>query len=146
MKSGILQRLTQEAENDIMPSMSADGNRLAFASKRLGRTGIWTKDLATGKETPLVRPTENYPFIRPDGSQVSWNDEKGAILAMPFGGGTVRRLCEDCKFMCGCSADGSKLLFTDNTNHAYAGVLDVTSGAKTILKHPTASVFPRSFS
>ena len=150
--TGTLQRVTQDVATDWAPSVSSDGNRLAFYSNRGGKVGdhdsggIWTKDFNTGKEAPLVRPVGALPFLTPDGSTVAWQDGHGAILAMPFQGGAVRHLCDDCEHVVGWSADSGKILFSDYSAHSFAGVLDVKSGQRTILKHPKLSVQPRSFS
>jgi Tol biopolymer transport system component len=144
--TGPLQRLTTDAATDRTPSISMDGTRIAFNSGRLGAEGIWTKNLKTGKESPLVRPTVSVPFVSPDGSLVAWDVSGPQILSEPFDGGATRRICQDCGNICGWSTDGKKLLFTDYSSHSFVGVLDIASGQKTILKHPKLSVYPRSFS
>ena len=68
------EQLTRDLAADYLPSMSADGKKLAFVSGRSGNPDIWMKDLESGKEKPLTEsPAEEIaPRISPDGSLVSY--------------------------------------------------------------------------
>ncbi|MBI1874699.1 MAG: PD40 domain-containing protein [Acidobacteria bacterium] len=59
---------------DRFPSFSRDGQRVAFASDRLGRVEIWLLDLRTRKQERLQLPGEdrgqNLAFWTPDGRQI----------------------------------------------------------------------------
>ncbi len=60
---------------DRYPSFSRDGQRIAFASDRMGPVAIWILDLATGQQQPLNLPGEdlgaNLPDWSPDGRQIA---------------------------------------------------------------------------
>jgi TolB protein len=62
-------RLTNGAWDDINPSISPDGNRLAFASNRYGIWDIYILDLTTGKVGKITdtRAYEAAPSWSPDG-------------------------------------------------------------------------------
>ena len=68
------EQLTRDLAADYLPSMSADGKKLAFVSSRSGNPDIWMKDLESGKEKPLTNLLRKRvsPRISPDGSLVSY--------------------------------------------------------------------------
>jgi TolB protein len=70
---GDLEQLTHDLAADYLPSLSADGKKLAFVSSRSGNPDIWIKDLENGKDKPLTASPadEIAPRISPDGSLVS---------------------------------------------------------------------------
>ncbi len=130
--TGKLERLTRDIGDDSFPSISPDGTRLVFTSSRSAGSGIWTKDLASGRETLLVKGGDGH--LSPDGSTVAW-DANGTVLTLPFTGGETRTICRDCGSVNGWSPDGSKLLFTDYSPRNLLLVLDIATGQKTLLAH-----------
>jgi len=54
----------------LNPSVSPNGNTLAFESTRDGDSQIWIKDLRSGSESVLVRRTSFLPAFSPDGASV----------------------------------------------------------------------------
>jgi Tol biopolymer transport system component len=72
--SGEIERLTENAATEIRPTISADGKKLVFLSDRSGQMNVWTKDLSSGKETPLgpFPKDKFYPVVSPDGSMIAF--------------------------------------------------------------------------
>jgi TolB protein len=64
-----LTRLTADPWDDITPSLSPDGNQVAYASRRNGYWDLYLLDLATGNVTRLTDTMEYeaYPSWSPDG-------------------------------------------------------------------------------
>jgi len=96
-------RLTDGAHNDITPSLSPDGERVAFASNRSGFWDLYLLTLSTGEIHPLTN-TPAYdaaPTWSPDGRWLAYetydgNDLEIAILSV-------------------ASPQESPILLTDNT-------------------------------
>jgi serine/threonine protein kinase/Tol biopolymer transport system component len=141
------ERLTRDVADDFVPSVSLAGGRLAFSSRRAGEEAVWTKDLSSGREAPLLKPSEATPFLSADGTVVFGNEgSSGRILAVPFDGGRARTICQDCGSLTAISADGNRLLFTDYSPHSTIGVYESASGRKAIIRHALFSAFPRAIS
>ncbi len=68
-----LERVTDAAASDIWPSVSADGRTLVFASNRSSDWGAWSRDLASGRETPLTGTGGGMATVSPDGQRVSYS-------------------------------------------------------------------------
>jgi Tol biopolymer transport system component len=147
---GELTRLTSDPAHDFGSSASFDGKKVAFASQRAGGTGIWVKDLASGKESPvtgeLVNPSASpYLAISPDGEQVAGTTRGGLILGH-VAGGAAEKICPGTFRPLSWSPDGKVLLVS-------AGVRQETflcgpgTGALTpILRHSSVSVHSAQFS
>jgi Tol biopolymer transport system component len=93
------EQLTHDLALDYLPSLSADGRKLAFVSERSGNPDIWMKDLENGKDKPLTESPakEIQPRISPDGSLVSYAIQNRAgvfesINVIPAKGGLVQKL------------------------------------------------------
>jgi hypothetical protein len=118
-----MERVTSDAADDLSPSISRDGRRLAFESLRTGTRLVWTRDLTTGREQALtdVPSEENLPRISPDGSQVAYviipsKGSSGDIYIRPFAGGKPTLMCGGCDIPWGWSNDGAKLLYGDESS------------------------------
>ena len=72
-------RLTRHAADDVDPSFSADGSRIAFQSSRLGG-GIYVVPTLGGEERLLVKQGFS-PRFSPDGKWIAYG------IAEPPGGG-----------------------------------------------------------
>ena len=58
-----LERVTDAAASDLWPSVSADGRTLVFASNRSSDWGTWSRDLASGRETPLTSTGGGHAMV-----------------------------------------------------------------------------------
>ena len=65
-------QLTDDPANDVMPAISPDGKRIAFASDRGGNWDIYLMDVAGGRSVQLTRdPTHDiHPSFSPDGRKL----------------------------------------------------------------------------
>ncbi|MDX1984262.1 MAG: hypothetical protein SFV51_28560 [Bryobacteraceae bacterium] len=109
--TGDLTRLTKTAAAEEHPSISLDGRRLVFTSRRGGNPDIWLLDLETGQEQLLASGpvAQNYGEISPGGEAFTYHevvpDAKNPVgynhiaWQQPIGGGQARKLCEDCSYM-----------------------------------------------
>jgi Tol biopolymer transport system component len=145
--AGNMQRLTQDAADDMSPSISADGRHLVFESNRTGKRLVWTKDLGTGNERMLTNmlTSENLPIISPDGLEViyktdSWERRRPSeMYAVPFEGGAPRRICQGgCEQPLQWLFDKRRFLYSEILDHRVVlSVLDIHTGQKVrVLQHP----------
>jgi serine/threonine protein kinase len=68
------ERVVSGLSNELYPSISSDGQRLAYVSDRAGNLDIWLHDLETGEDTPItIGPeSEDRGTISPNGSMISF--------------------------------------------------------------------------
>jgi eukaryotic-like serine/threonine-protein kinase len=111
--TGDRQSLTQvEGVRQVLPSLSRDGNKVAF----LSTSNLVVKDLVTGHETQLTQASGwAEPKISPDGSSVVgdlWADSgtEADIYTVSTAGGSPRLVCRGCGMPKGFSSDGSRVL------------------------------------
>jgi len=67
-----LQQLTDDPANDVMPSFSPDGNKIAFASDRAGNWDIYIMNVTGGQAIQLTNDQTHdlSPSFSPDGRQL----------------------------------------------------------------------------
>jgi TolB protein len=63
-----LRRVTSGPRMDVAPSLSSDGQKLAFQSDRLGQAHIFVADVAGGQATLLTPYGANVRYLMPDWS------------------------------------------------------------------------------
>ena len=70
--SRVITRLTTDPGQDVMPSLSPDGTRIAFASNRSGNWDIWVMPITGGKaiQVSMDQAHELHPSWSPDGSHL----------------------------------------------------------------------------
>lgn len=70
--SRVLTRLTTDPAHDVMPSLSPDGTRLAFASNRSGNWDIWVMPVTGGKaiQVSTDHAHELHPSWSADGKHI----------------------------------------------------------------------------
>ncbi len=98
---GPLERIVQGPANRHHVSLSADGRYAAFGSDQTGRSNIWIRDLASGKEWVATNSAfyERFPVMNSSGSRIAFstyeeNDKRSIYVAAP--GGPPVRVCEAC--------------------------------------------------
>jgi Tol biopolymer transport system component len=146
--TGEAQKLTHAAF-DAHTSLSADGRKLVFTSTRSGNPDVWTKDLASGKETALTATpvSEEQPEITPGGARVCYmvvEGQKFSMYEVNTNGGVPERICDDCMRPWDWSPDGRKILYLlgegrGNLPQARVGLglLDAATRQKSVfLDHP----------
>jgi Tol biopolymer transport system component len=141
---GELRAVVQSAAADVFPSLSNDGQKLAFNSNRSGHSEVWMKDMKTGKEKALTSNPlkKDRVLLSPDGSTVAFvafDGEKANLYSVASTGGPVQKLCEGCGYLLNWSPSGRELLYYWGQGQPIRfGLLDVLSGERrTVLQHPT---------
>ncbi|MCE7904299.1 MAG: hypothetical protein DYG87_00705 [Anaerolineae bacterium CFX3] len=78
----LLLRLTDGNWSDVAPSLSPDGQRIAFASNRSGYWDIYTLVLASGEVTQVTNTSEydSSPTWSPDGQWLAYETYNGGNL------------------------------------------------------------------
>lgn len=91
-------QITSWSGLDFYPSISPDGNTVAFSSDRTGSFEIYVKQLVAGaREVQLTSDAgQNFePAFSPDGSLIAYHSKKrGGIWVVPLTGGTAKQLTE----------------------------------------------------
>ncbi len=75
LTSGALYRMTESSANDLLPSVSADGTRILFASNRTDAWQIWSMNL-DGRDLRQVTH---------DGAYTAFETADGSLYATKFG-------------------------------------------------------------
>jgi eukaryotic-like serine/threonine-protein kinase len=140
---GALRVEVQSAAADVYPSLSDDGQKLAFNSTRSGHSNVWIKDMKTGKESALTDDAlrKDRVLLSPDGSKVAfvaYDGDKVDFCMVASGGGPLRKLCEDCgnQNLLNWSPSGAGLLYYSGWPQR-VGLLNIVSGERrTVLEHP----------
>ena len=138
-------RLSSTGTSDTHPSISADGKKMAFLSRRSGTRQVWIRDLEKGKESSLTigRGEKSTPVIAPDGSLVAYSETengKPSIYVVTTDNSQPslpKRVCESCGEPSDWNPDLSGILLTSGVQKAVYR-LDLKSGVSTpILRSPT---------
>lgn len=124
----------------VRPSLSHDGNWLAFTSDRGGNFNVWLRDRKAGVEE---RITDNpHPFftptalITPDGEWLAYTQyQKGKTVThlRPARGGPATVLCGDCETPRDWSSDGQTLLYAISSHNYSIGTVERGTGVRTQL-------------
>lgn len=145
---GQSERLTTGASPKFWSSVSADGSRVAFCSRRLGWINLFVKDIRTGTERMLATAAEQ-PRISPDGSEIAFSrPERGtaAIYEVNTAGGEPLRLIADSGEVTGWSADGRSILY-DRGGHLHGHRLHLgPTKDSEFARHPVEDSFVQSLS
>jgi Tol biopolymer transport system component len=114
-----LRRLTYDAGATIIPSISPDGNLIAFASDRAGDGGfdIWVRHINQPEPTRLTdHPADDwFPGFSPDGSRIVFQSQRdgGGIYAANALGGGLRKVTGPGHFP-RFSPDGVEIVFAED--------------------------------
>jgi Tol biopolymer transport system component len=136
--SGDLHPLTRNADRQMMPRLSRDGQRFVYVSPGVG---VIVREILSGKEKVVVPDPLTflgYPALSPDGRKIAFNttgidaNKKRVTLIdlVDAEGGPYEQVCENCGLAPAWSSDGKKILW-DIGSPRYVGLLDLekkTSG------------------
>ena len=106
-------QVTSWAGFDCYPSLSPDGNSLAYSSDRSGNFEIYVKQFtAGGREVQLTSDgAQNFePAWSPDGKLIAYASKNRGIWIVPSMGGTAKQLTETGSYP-SWSPDGSQIAF-----------------------------------
>jgi len=86
--------LTNSAEEDTAPEVSADGRDVFFGSHRTGGSQVWRMSIDGANPIQVTRPAGGVPSfsLSPDGRWVIFAPWVGGILKVPVEGGDSRAL------------------------------------------------------
>jgi len=130
---GPLQRLTDEATEELTPSITWDAAKIAYVSHRSDNWSIRTRDIASGIErTVLSSPTRLLTArISGDGTRILYSSAGLDLLSIPSAGGTAEKLCDRCGAAMGASTGGREILYEPPENE---DVLMYDSGRRVTVK------------
>ncbi len=110
--------LTPEGVEDLQPSWSPDGTRIAFVSELGENPNIWLMDADGGNRKRLTEGTFNdvFPSWSPDGTSIVFvrasPQDESDIHIMDADGGNVTRLTSGLRVMGPkWSPDGTRIVF-----------------------------------
>ena len=117
-----LVRLIGGGGSNIRPTISRDGNTLAYVSNKTGPSLVWIKNLARGTDRALTggsRP-EHWSVVSPDGAKVAYTTIEYPTEAQLRAGvpllvaevrtGIPQAVCPDCSRPEDWSPDGRKII------------------------------------
>jgi serine/threonine protein kinase len=99
--------------SDSSPSVSPNGEYVAFRSDRDGIARIWLKQLTSGNEIALTQGRDDFPRFSPDGSSLLFIRTEGQVASLfrvPVLGGDIRKVVEDAQ-SADWSPDGKQIVF-----------------------------------
>lgn len=149
-----VQRTTDPADDDF-PEWLPGGERLAFVSRRGGKTALWTVDLKTGHESLLADPGTDVDFIRlsQDGRRYSFHSARGGrtfnVFVGEVGGGPARQITFDSEMagFASWSPDGKRLAIeVKRGEHVQVGVVSSDGGPIDVITSEPGQSWPYSFS
>jgi serine/threonine protein kinase len=129
------QQITRDEAHNVMPSLSADGDKLVYGSTRGGRGIFWFRDLKSGREVKLTSPDAAFlPQVSPDGKALVFGTYEGQpapgaltnIFITSLDGGEAERLAG------GIDLSPQGWLFTRN-QVLCAGGYDSVAGPQVLL-------------
>jgi eukaryotic-like serine/threonine-protein kinase len=139
-----LEQISATGAYDTLPSISADGKKLAFLSRRSGSQQVWIRDLDKGEESVLTIGSgeKSAPVITADASRIAYSiieNGKPCIYTVPTDSsypGGVRRVCDDCGIPSDWTREGDRILYTSGMPQRVY-LLDPSSGSRIpLLQHP----------
>ncbi|EKD55533.1 MAG: WD40-like protein Beta Propeller [uncultured bacterium] len=117
--------ITFNSTDDVFPSWSPDGSKIAFVSVRNGNPEIYTMDSNGSNQKQLTFSTQSncsstYPKWSPDGSKIVYESNKSGnfeIWVANFTGTQSRLTFNNASSRTPCwSPDGLRIAFTSNIN------------------------------
>jgi eukaryotic-like serine/threonine-protein kinase len=110
---GATQRLTEGTAQELAPSISWDGAKIAYVSHRSDSWSLRTRDGASGADrTVLSSPSKlRSARLSGDGGTIVYTDDTYDLLTIPSAGGAAEKLCDHCGAAMGASTDGRDTLY-----------------------------------
>jgi Tol biopolymer transport system component len=114
---GLMTRLTDEVAEELTPSISWDGAKIAYVSHAPENSILRLRDRAANTEhSILYSPTWLYTArISGDSSRILYSANSD-LLSIPSAGGAAEKLCDHCGTTMGASSDGSQILYEPPEN------------------------------
>lgn len=147
---GALARVEEGTAFRGSPSLSREGNALAFVSAQSAQRSIWIRDLETGQQQIVAGSpfAQRYPVTSPSGSKVAFSsyekDKRVVYEAVP--GGEPVKLCVGCLRATDWSHDEKSLLIFGGDPYRI-DLLDIASRKATaLITHPAWNLLYGRFS
>jgi Tol biopolymer transport system component len=114
---GPMNRLTDEVAEELTPSISWDGETIAYVSHAPENSSLRLRDRASGMEhSILYSPTWLYTArLSGDSTRILYSADSD-LLSIPSAGGAAEKLCSHCGTTMGASTDGSRILYEPPEN------------------------------
>jgi Tol biopolymer transport system component/tRNA A-37 threonylcarbamoyl transferase component Bud32 len=131
--SGPMQRLTDEATEELMPSISWDAGKIAYVSHRADNWSLRIRDTRSGTERTVLSSPARLPTasLSGDGTRILYSNVGYDLLSIPSAGGIVEKLCDRCGEVMGASTGGRQILYEPMENE---DVLMYDSGRRATVK------------
>jgi Tol biopolymer transport system component len=145
---GEIQALTRDLSLHTYPSLSLNGEQLAYISVRSGRRKGWIKDLRSGQVRAMIRESPessdlSLPKMARDGSMVAFSVTTGSQNRLFVANSydlVAKLLCEECGSASDWFPDGRKLfLYMIPPDGKRTDSIDLNSGERTVVlqhSHP----------
>lgn len=130
------QRLPHSGGQQLLPTSSADGGRLAYAQSDLNASSIRLRDMASGRETILLS-SQQRPVLSPDGLRLAFSDNK-QLSVMRAAGGEAVRLVEfrNSGAAFGWTPDSKRIVYWDGAPIRFSAVDPDTRQTAELISHP----------
>ncbi len=152
--AGQLRQVTDDHGVNESPSVTIDGTRLVYVSKKSGLRDIWVRDLATGQENSITRFTQvGYrPTLSPDGNRIVYpsagKDGQCAVVVKNLLLKSPDSILRGCFNTWSWSPDGSSLaVYTPDATIRSVDIFKIDAGERRpLLSHPSYNFFDAAFS
>lgn len=115
---GPMTRMTDQATEELTPSISWDAARIAYVSHGPGGWSLRTRDRASGEDRTMLSSARRMPSARlsGDGNSILYTNAAWDLLSISSAGGTAEKLCDHCGAAMGASTDGREILYEPGKN------------------------------
>ncbi len=154
---GAAERLTTDSAEDVMPAITADGQTIAFGSRRSDpgqmeygafAFSLWKLDRLTHRESAVQGAKMPFGKMKlcpaPDRAVYRFLEgvpnRKTAIYETVLATGATRRLCAECGGPTHCSADGLTIPYEVASTPVRLALLGADRSQTEILRHPQYAV------
>jgi Tol biopolymer transport system component/tRNA A-37 threonylcarbamoyl transferase component Bud32 len=107
-------RLTDDVSEELTPSVSWDGTRIAYERHGPDHWSLLVRNRVSDRASKLLS-SQNWLLtarLSGDGTKVLYTDSDHADLtSIPSAGGIAEKLCDGCGTVMGASTDGKELLY-----------------------------------